>query len=144
MARLGVSSTLKVADAKAMNSWHGGDLFDAILLDGPCSGTGVISRHPDIKLLRRPTDIKQFADELFRLLKGVWQALKPGGYLLYSTCSIFSMENDQVVSRFLKSCNQAMLIPISHPLAVSKTYGIQFVPSAQGPNGLYYSLIQRK
>jgi 16S rRNA (cytosine967-C5)-methyltransferase len=101
LTRLGLSATLKVADLLAVGWWDGRP-FDRILLDAPCSGTGVIRRHPDIKLLRRQEDIAGFAATQLAMLSRCAGMLKPGGLLLYATCSILLAENTEVVERFLR------------------------------------------
>jgi 16S rRNA (cytosine967-C5)-methyltransferase len=101
LTRLGLSAQLKVADLLAPGWWDG-RLFDRILLDAPCSGTGVIRRHPDIKLLRRQEDIHGFAATQLEMLQRCAAMLKPGGLLVYATCSILLAENTEVVERFLR------------------------------------------
>jgi 16S rRNA (cytosine967-C5)-methyltransferase len=99
--RLGLDATLIAADASKPDEWWDGALFDAILLDAPCSASGVIRRHPDIKLLRRSSDIAKLARLQLSMLEALWPLLGPGGRMLYVTCSVFSAENDEVVARFL-------------------------------------------
>ncbi len=101
LARLGLAAQLKAADLLAPGWWDG-RLFDRILLDAPCSGTGVIRRHPDIKLLRRQEDIRGFAATQLDMLQRCAAMLKPGGLMVYATCSILLAENTEVVERFLK------------------------------------------
>ncbi len=101
LARLGLAARLQTADLLA-DGWWDGKPFDRILLDAPCSGTGVIRRHPDIKLLRRQEDIAGFADTQLRMLLRCAGLLKPGGLLLYATCSILLAENTEVTERFLR------------------------------------------
>jgi 16S rRNA (cytosine967-C5)-methyltransferase len=101
LTRLGLVAQLKVADLLAPGWWDG-RLFDRILLDAPCSGTGVIRRHPDIKLLRRQEDIAGFAATQLSMLSRCAGMLKPGGLLLYATCSILLAENTEVVEKFLR------------------------------------------
>lgn len=141
--RLGIKPTLKAANIHKPSEWFDGHLFDAILLDGPCSGTGVISRNPDIKLLRRPSDIQKFSTQLLKLLNDLWPLLKPGGHLLYATCSIMPLENDHVIQAFLTQSHDALCQDIEHPLANRTQYGIQFIPKPDGPNGLFYALLKK-
>ena len=100
LERLHLKAEVECCDALRFGS---SEPFDAILLDAPCSATGVIRRHPDIKLLRREKDIQQLAEIQFQLLKHLWSQLKENGYLLYCTCSILPDENERVIKRFLKN-----------------------------------------
>lgn len=126
LGRLGCKATVLEADAGATESWWDGRPFDRILLDVPCSATGVIRRHPDIKLLRRAADIPALADRQAKLLEDLWPLLKPGGRLVYASCSALKAENAGVVAPFLER----------HPEARDVTSG-----SAPGlpPAGLRYS-----
>ncbi len=99
-SRLGFTAQLIAADLEA--GWWDGRPYDRILLDAPCSGTGVIRRHPDIKLLRRADDIAGFAATQMRLLERCVTLLKPGGHLVYATCSILPQENQELIERFLQ------------------------------------------
>src|SRR5690606_12840344 len=100
LERLGLAAQILVAEAEDIASWWDGEPYDRILLDAPCSATGIIRRHPDIKLLRRPADVKQLRGVQQQLLNNLWQCLKPGGLLLYSTCSVLPEENHQIVDAF--------------------------------------------
>ena len=99
--RLKLSADCMVADASDIQGWWDGKLFDRILLDAPCSASGVIRRHPDIKLLRRATDITKLTTIQLHLLEALWEVLAPGGLLVYATCSVFPEENVGVVETFL-------------------------------------------
>src|SRR5690606_31867062 len=101
LARLGLAAQVMVGDAAEPGAWWDGRPFDRILLDVPCSGTGVIRRHPDIKLLRREDDIARFAARQAALLSACWRLLAPGGRLVYASCSVLSAENAGVVGAFL-------------------------------------------
>ena len=107
LTRLGLKADLKTADATVIGSWWDGKPFDRILLDVPCSGSGVIRRHPDIKWLRRPGDLPQFAQTQSALLESLWNCLSKGGRLLYATCSVFQEENEGVVSAFVARTQEA-------------------------------------
>ncbi|MDA8523638.1 16S rRNA (cytosine(967)-C(5))-methyltransferase RsmB [Acidovorax sp. NCPPB 4044] len=115
LQRLGLSAQVLVADAGRPQDWwqdaSGGEPFDAILLDAPCTASGIVRRHPDVRWLRRPTDIAQLAAQQARLLSTLWPLLKPGGRLLYCTCSVFRAEGDGQVQAFLASNNDAHLLP---------------------------------
>src|SRR5690349_15172721 len=98
LRRLGLQATVRVADATKSPTWWDGQPFDRILADVPCSASGIVRRHPDIKWLRRPGDLERFADQQRSLLAALWRLLAPGGKLLYATCSVFPGENDDVVA----------------------------------------------
>lgn len=118
--------------------------FDAILLDVPCSASGVIRRHPDIKLLRRAADIPGFAAQQTALLRAAWPLLRPGGRLLYATCSLLREENQDVVSAFLAARGDAGEMPLELPGAQACAPGWQLLPDPDGGDGLYYALLQRE
>jgi 16S rRNA (cytosine967-C5)-methyltransferase len=121
--------------------------FDRVLVDAPCSSTGVIRRHPDIKLLRRPTDIAAFAATQRRILEYAFQLLKPGGRLVYCTCSVLPEENEQVVSAFLAGNPQAVAAPwpsglIRPPGMLERRVGWQLLPGGEaGTDGFYYACL---
>lgn len=119
--------------------------FDAILLDAPCSATGVIRRHPDIKLLRKASDIDQLVQLQQQILEHLWSKLKPGGRLLYATCSILPQENEQQIGQFLERHSNATLIPLVpeiQQLSHSKT-GCQLIPGQLSMDGFYYALLEK-
>ncbi len=121
--------------------------FDRILLDAPCSATGVIRRHPDIKWLRRPDDIEKLADVQQQILHTLWQELKPGGTLLYATCSILPSENRDLMRSLLTSTDDAELNLIEHPLNVgesSENPGWQILPGEHNMDGFYYCRIKKQ
>ncbi|MCA1767693.1 MAG: 16S rRNA (cytosine(967)-C(5))-methyltransferase RsmB, partial [Idiomarina sp.] len=113
LQRAGLSAIIHCADVATTNDWWDGQQFDRILLDAPCSATGVIRRHPDIKWLRRADDISELANLQSQILKSLWSLLKPGGELLYATCSILRQENQTQIESFLQQQSGASLIPIS-------------------------------
>jgi len=144
LSRLGLSAKLIAGDASNTESWWDGQPFDRILLDAPCSATGVIRRHPDIKYLRRPEDINALADTQLQLLNAMWPLLKSGGVLLYATCSILPTENEQVIDRFLKQHADADVQSFQLPLGFAQTHGWQFLPqkhteAQSGHDGFYYA-----
>jgi 16S rRNA (cytosine967-C5)-methyltransferase len=146
LARLGRSATLVCADASTPQSWWDGAAFDAILLDAPCSATGVIRRHPDIKLLRRASDIASLAGLQRVLLESLWPLLAPGGRLLYVTCSVLAAENDEVVGEFLESAADAReddSLQNNNIRAVMqrKAYGFQVLPGTADMDGFYYACL---
>lgn len=152
LQRLGLSARLYAGDAaEPEGSWAAGQ-YDCILLDVPCSATGVIRRHPDIKLLRRPEDIDSLVAKQRQILTSIWPLLKPGGKLLYATCSIISRENDQQVAWFLKQQDNAreMSIDIIKDTDTDTAmehircnHGIQLLPQKSGADGFYYALLQK-
>lgn len=144
LARLGLAATVTCADAGAPDQWWDGRPFDAILLDAPCTGTGVIRRHPDIKLLRQASDLPDLAARQAGLLAALWPCLAPGGKLLYSTCSVLRDENARQLAAFLRDHADAAAVPIARPGAIPCDPGIQFFPVVQGNDGFYYGLLQKK
>lgn len=119
--------------------------FDAILLDAPCSATGVIRRHPDIKVLRHASDIEQLVELQRQIIEHLWHKLKPGGRLLYATCSILPQENEQQIAAFLERHSDAELIPLStqiQDLSHSKI-GCQLIPGQLSMDGFYYALLEK-
>lgn len=143
LSRLNLAAEIKVAQAEQLEDWWNGEAFDRILLDAPCSATGVIRRHPDIKLLRQEGDIKQLAELQLQLLTSLWQTLKPGGLLLYATCSIFPQENNRIVERFLKQTEDAELIPINSSWGLDTGFGTQLLPVKHSHDGFFYARIKR-
>jgi 16S rRNA (cytosine967-C5)-methyltransferase len=134
---------LLTADASRPDLWWDGQCFDRILLDAPCSGTGVIRRHPDIKVLRRPEDIPVYAEQQLQLLTALWPLLKPGGRLLYTTCSILPEENVKVIQRFCDQQPDAQLAPIPFKHGFAQEAGYQLMPQITGHDGFYYALLIR-
>ena len=144
LQRLGVSAEMLIADgSRAMEELQGMSPFDAMLVDVPCSATGVIRRHPDIKALRRPSDLAAFARQQLALLDGLWPFLKPGGRLLYVTCSIAREENAGVVNSFLQSRPDARESTPPIPGAFDQNPGQQLLPSVDGGDGLYFAMLHR-
>jgi len=117
--------------------------FDRILLDVPCSGTGVIRRHPDIKLLRQANDIDKLAPLQQNILLAVWPLLKKGGLLLYSTCSVLKTENSQQVEKFILQTDDVMEIPITANWGIACEHGRQLFPKPESHDGFYYALLQK-
>jgi 16S rRNA (cytosine967-C5)-methyltransferase len=142
--RLGLTATLKVADATRLTDWWDQVAFDRILLDAPCSATGVIRRHPDIKLLRRANDIDKLADLQRQLLRQLWQTLKPGGLLVYATCSVLPQENEETVAAFIAEQSDVEHIPIDADWGHTRPYGRQLLPRDGGHDGFYYALLRKR
>ncbi|MEM9254477.1 MAG: 16S rRNA (cytosine(967)-C(5))-methyltransferase RsmB [Pseudomonadota bacterium] len=143
LQRLGLQATLINGDGREPPAILAKHSFDRILVDAPCSASGVIRRHPDIKVLRTPSDILGFARLQLDILQGVWPLLKPGGRLLYVTCSIFPDENTELVQRFLELTPGAAMLPIAAAWGLEQPCGRQLLPSAEGPDGLYFAALQR-
>ena len=133
-------------DAREPSTWHEGELYDRILADVPCSASGVVRRHPDIKWLRRATDIEQFARGQDRILDALWPLLTRGGKLLYSTCSVFKAENEARVAAFASRHPDALRESITVP-ADAAHIGGQLLPSTSGAghnqDGFFYALLRK-
>ena len=142
--RLQLPAQLVAADAGDVASWWDGKPFERILLDAPCSATGVIRRHPDIKVLRRDTDIAALQHEQARLLRSLWQTLQEGGLLLYATCSILPEENSQQIARFMAEQHDAVHLPIEDDWGHALPFGRQILPGNAGMDGFYYALLQKQ
>ena len=149
LQRLGLAARLVCGDAGNPAEWWDGARFDRILLDAPCSATGVIRRHPDIKLLRRASDIERMSREQATMLRALWPLLAPGGRLVYSTCSVLRAENHEVIATFLAS--EPAAIAVALPPALQKAGqqsagapGVQILPGAAGMDGFYYACLERR
>jgi 16S rRNA (cytosine967-C5)-methyltransferase len=146
--RLGLDATLVGADASNPDQWWDGVPFDAVLLDAPCSASGVIRRHPDIKLLRRQSDIGRLAATQLQLLAALWRLLAPGGRLLYVTCSVFAEENEGVVAKFLEDRDDAREEEVLQDYNIRdvmrhRAYGYQVLPGTAGMDGFYYASLKK-
>jgi 16S rRNA (cytosine967-C5)-methyltransferase len=143
LGRLGLSATVLAGDAAEPADWWQGRAFDRILLDVPCSGTGVIRRHPDIKSLRRAADIPALARSQAAILEAAWSMLAPGGRLVYCTCSLLRAENQAVLADFLSRHPDARAQRPELPGGEVAGAGLQRLPDPQGGDGFFYSLIHR-
>jgi 16S rRNA (cytosine967-C5)-methyltransferase len=143
LKRLGLSAEVVCTDIKKAGSCWGNAYFDRILLDVPCSATGVIRRHPDIKLLRKRSDIAKLAEEQYQMLLSMWPLLKPGGLLLYTTCSILPEENEKVLERFLKNHVDAIEVPIDAEWGRGLSIGRQIFPGESNMDGFYFGRIKK-
>ena len=145
LQRLGLHARVLVADAAQVANWWDGQLFDAILLDAPCSASGIVRRHPDVRWLRRESDIAQLARVQARLLAALWAVLKPGGRLLYCTCSVFRAEGADQIQTFLKHNTQARLLP--SPGHLVPLNGVNDAAVPDNPigdhDGFYYALLEK-
>ena len=143
LERLKLDAKVIAADAANPDSWWDKTPYDRILLDAPCSGTGVIRRHPDIKWLRKASDIPTLTVLQRQILKNIWSLLKPGGTLIYATCSILPEENCEQIKAFLAANNDAELIPLQEG-ADSTEPGWQILPGDSGMDGFYYAKFMKK
>lgn len=135
----------KTADISLVpDKWWDGQCFDRILLDAPCSATGVIRRHPDIKLLRKKNDIHNLIQTQQQILHTLWPLLKPDGILLYATCSILRDENDRQLRHFLQHTDNAVEVPIHLPAGKKMPCGWQILPGEHGLDGFYYAKIKKQ
>ncbi len=143
LQRLNLRAKLMAADITQLDDWYDGQTFDRILCDAPCSATGVIRRHPDIKLLRKEDDIFQLAKLQMQVLERLWQCLSPGGILLYATCSILPKENKYIIKSFLESREDAQLLPISLSKGLENDYGWQMLPEDNAQDGFFFAKLQK-
>ncbi|MBC7183287.1 MAG: 16S rRNA (cytosine(967)-C(5))-methyltransferase RsmB [Marinobacter sp.] len=141
--RLDLDATLTQADAAATDQWWDGRAFDRILLDVPCSASGVIRRHPDIKLLRRESDIVPLATIQLGLLDAMWAILKPGGRLVYATCSVFPQENHRIIQRFCKQQTDAILVEPDAQWGRDMGAGRQLLPNPDSHDGFFYAVLEK-
>jgi 16S rRNA (cytosine967-C5)-methyltransferase len=147
LKRLGRSARLCVGDARDPRTFWDGRPYERILVDAPCSSTGVIRRHPDIKLLRRAADLRGFRDTQLAVLRAVVPLLAPGGRLLYSTCSILPEENEAVVAELLAGEPRLTVHPFAigvAPGAHGRAVGVQLLPGSEaGTDGFYYACLEK-
>jgi 16S rRNA (cytosine967-C5)-methyltransferase len=146
LARLNLPAKVRVSDAGNPDEWWDNQLFDGILLDAPCSASGIVRRHPDVRWLRRETDIAQLAKIQARLLKTLWALLRPGGRLLYCTCSVFQAEGGAQIKTFLAHNNDAMLMPSPGHLLPQHRRIEDHVENngLSDQDGFYYALLEKR
>jgi 16S rRNA (cytosine967-C5)-methyltransferase len=144
LQRLGLRAQLLAGDAAHPETWWDGRAFQRILLDAPCSALGVIRRHPDIKLLRKPDDIAQLAALQRTILDAAWPLLAPGGLLLYATCSILKQENESQIAAFLARRRDAVEVPIHAAWGMERTHGRQILPGDADMDGFYYARLRKR
>lgn len=148
LKRLRLDATLLAGDASKPKEWWDNVAYDAILLDAPCSATGVIRRHPDIKLLRRSSDVRRLADLQGRILRALWPMLAPGGRLLYVTCSVLAAENDKIVSAFIEETDDVREYSVLqnnniHDVMRTRACGFQILPGTAGLDGFYFAGLEK-
>ena len=144
LERLGLHANLIVGDATDAQSWWDGRLFDRILVDAPCSASGVIRRHPDIKSLRQADDLVSLTEIQQRILLQAWSMLKSGGVLLYVTCSVLKQENEQQVERLLSTQTEAEEVVIKESWGISCDHGRQLLPGDTNADGFYYAKLKKR
>ncbi len=141
--RLKLNAQVISAEVNRPRAWWDGRLFDRIVLDVPCSGSGVIRRHPDIKHRRPPADVDKLAAQQLSMINSVWPLLKPGGRLVYVTCSIFRAENDEVVEKFMQDNAGFQLQFLNEKLGLETSSGRQRLPGVHSGDGFYYCGINK-
>ena len=146
LQRLGLQAQIVVGDAGRPKGWWDGRLYDGILLDAPCTASGIVRRHPDVRWLRRPTDIAQLAGIQAHLLATLWPLLKPGGRLVYCTCSVFRAEGEQQIQTFVAHHTDALLMPSPGHLLPQSSVGKTVFPDnlMREHDGFYYALLEKR
>ncbi|OGV33230.1 MAG: 16S rRNA (cytosine(967)-C(5))-methyltransferase [Legionellales bacterium RIFCSPHIGHO2_12_FULL_35_11] len=144
LMRLHLKATIIHGDGSKPDHWWNQELFDRILLDAPCSATGVIRRHPDIKLLRTQMDIDRVVIMQRDLLNSLWLLLNEGGIMVYATCSILHCENEQQVSKFINTHPDCELMPFTNFCGIFTGHGWQILPGTDNRDGFFYSVFKKK
>lgn len=139
--RLSLKATLLKGDGSQPETWWDGISFDRILLDAPCSATGVIRRHPDIKLLRTPADVTAVSQLQYNLLRALWPLLAPKGIMVYATCSIMPEENEQQIARFVREHDDCQCLTPPQPWGHATNHGWQILPGENNMDGFFYSVL---
>lgn len=143
LERINLDCQVLTADAAYPEEWWDSNPFDRILLDAPCSATGVIRRHPDIKWLRRESDIDRLAAQQLQLLNSLWPLLKPGGMLVYATCSILATENHELLDKFLSETTDVEVVPIAGQFGITRGQGRQLLPHLDSSDGFFYAQLRK-
>lgn len=142
ITRLGLNARVIIADA-SLTEWWDQKEYDKILVDAPCSATGVIRRNPDIKILRKAEEVHQLSNLQLKILNNLWHMLKRGGTLIYATCSIFPQENERLIERFMKENPDATHMPIKAAWGLERPFGRQLFPQPNGHDGFFYAALQK-
>ncbi|HET6805785.1 MAG TPA: 16S rRNA (cytosine(967)-C(5))-methyltransferase RsmB [Frateuria sp.] len=142
--RLGLHAHLQAGDAAIPAGWWDGQRYDRILIDAPCSATGVLRRRPDVRLHRRASDIPTLAALQQRILAALWPLLRPGGRLLYATCSLLRAENEAAVQSLLATAHDAQAVPFTLPAGQAAGTGWQILPGDGDLDGMYYALLEKR
>ena len=140
--RLKLNARIIIADATSTEWWDQKE-YDKILVDAPCSATGVIRRNPDIKILRKAEEIHQLSNLQLKILNNLWHMLKRGGTLVYATCSIFPQENERLIERFIKENSDAIHKPIDASWGLERPFGKQLFPQPNGHDGFFYATLKK-
>ena len=144
LRRIGKAARVLIGDAASPGTWFDGNNYDCILVDVPCSASGVMRRHPDIKLLRRESDIMPLLAHQRKILDALWRLLNPGGRMLYCTCSVFKDENENQISKFLErhaDCDEIKLHDVGW--GEQRSYGRQILTGSDNMDGFFYGLLTR-
>ena len=144
LMRLRLNAKLVIGDAGAPAGWWKGHPFDRILIDAPCSATGVLRRRPDVRLHRRESDIVAMHLQQRRILSAMWPLLAPGGRLIYITCSVLRSENEEVVAELLAQQPDAQVVPFTLPVGHATGVGWQILPGDGDLDGMYYAVVQKQ
>ena len=142
--RLGLRAELLEGDAGKPHAWWDGEPYDRILLDAPCSATGVLRRRPDVRLHRRASDVPALASLQQRILVALWPLLKPGGRLLYATCSLLRAENEAAIQALLATASDAHALPFTLPAGQAAAVGWQILPGDGDLDGMYYAVLEKR
>lgn len=143
LERLGLQAAIAIADAGDTSAWWDGQPFNRVLIDAPCSATGVIRRRPDVRLHRRAADLDALVAEQTRILEACWQALAPGGRLVYVTCSLLRRENEGVVAPFVAAHDDATVVPVELPVGQAAAVGWQILPGDGDLDGMYFAVLRK-
>ena len=144
LMRLRLDAKLVIGDAGAPAGWWKRQPFDRILVDAPCSATGVLRRRPDVRLHRRESDIAAMGVQQRRILSALWPLLAPGGRLVYITCSVLRAENEAVVAELIEAHADAQHVPITLPAGQAAAVGWQILPGDGDLDGMYYAVLQKQ
>ena len=143
LMRLDLHAITKVADINDIDDWWDKGFFDRILLDAPCSATGVIRRHPDIKILRTPEEVKTIRTLQMQLLETLWKTLKQKGLLVYVTCSVLKQENSELIKQFIENNKDCILKPIDAEWGKDTGYGKQILTGQNNMDGFFYTCLEK-